>query len=189
MTSKRLSEITGVSVAAISQWLNPLVSKGVFKWCDESGMKFQDVPALEKAKRSGNAYIRMNGTLGLPTPYELTGDERWSPGGELFREYDLGIDDADDAGSWSNAAVEVALGIDNDRDKIIDFSKMHQAFGVNASSGNNGSQNKNIGDNGSGTAKYSEISLKRFADEISVINRQMNDSFTPSQGIPLERWG
>ena len=124
MTSKRLSEITGVSVAAISQWLNPLVSKGVLTWCDESGVKFQDVETLEKAKRSGKAYVRINCTLVLPTPYDLTGDERWSPGGELFRKYDLGLDDGDDSGSWNSAVVEFDPGIEKERDKIAGFSKI-----------------------------------------------------------------
>jgi hypothetical protein len=27
--------MTGVSVAAISQWMNPLVSTGILIWCDE----------------------------------------------------------------------------------------------------------------------------------------------------------
>jgi hypothetical protein len=62
------------------------------------------------------------------------------------------------------------LDTDDCEDKIIDFSKMHQAFGVNALSENNGSQNKNVGDNGgSGSATYSEFSAERFTDEISGI--------------------
>jgi len=56
--------------------LNPLISKGVLIWCDERGGQFQDMESLEKAKRSGNAYVRINGNFGLPTPYELTGDKR-----------------------------------------------------------------------------------------------------------------
>ena len=103
--------------------------------------------SLEKAKRSSKAYVRINGTFGLPTPFDITGNEKWSPGGELFREYDLELDDADDSGSWNDTVAEVDSGVDNDSAKIIDFSKMHQALGVKALSGNNGSQNKNVGDN------------------------------------------
>jgi hypothetical protein len=169
MTAKRVAEITGVSVAAIFQWLNPQISKGVLTWCDEDGVKFADKDSLEKAKRSGNAYVRINGTLGLPSPFDMSGDERWSPGGALFREYDLGLEDADDQGSLNDAVVEVDPPIDNDRDRIIDFSKMHQAFGVKVLRENNGSQNKNISDNGGGSAIYSEISAERHADEISGI--------------------
>jgi hypothetical protein len=169
MAAKRIAEMTGVSVAAISQWLNPLVSKGVLIWCDEGRMKFQDAEALEKAKRSGKAYVRINGTIGLPTPYELTSDERWSPNGELFREYDLELEDADDSGSWNDAHVEVVAGCENDSAKIIDFSKMHQTPGVKVLSENNAFEYKKIGDNGGGSATLSEISAERLTEELSGI--------------------
>jgi len=129
----------------------------------------RDVESLEKAKRSGNAYIRINGTIGLPTPYELAGDERWSPGGEMFMKYDLELEDANDAGSWSAPVVEVDSGIDKDSAKIIDFSKMHQTPGVKALSENNAFENKNIGNNGGAPANYSEISLENIYDEFSGI--------------------
>ena len=61
------------------------------------------------------------------------------------------------------------LDIDNDRDRIIDFSKMHQALGVKALRENDGFENKNDGGNGCGSATYSEISAERHADEISGI--------------------
>ncbi len=54
-------------------------------------------------------------------------------------------------------------------DKIIDFSKMNRPPGVKVLSGNNGSQNKNIGDNGGGSANYSEFSDKRLNDEFAGI--------------------
>ena len=53
-----------------------------------------------------------------------------------------------DSGSWNDAFIEVDPGINNDPDKIIDFSKMHQTLDDKALSENNGSQNKTIGDNG-----------------------------------------
>ena len=169
MTAKRISEMTGVSVAAISQWLNPLVSKGVLIWCDENGVKFQDVEALEKSKRSGNAYIRINGTFGLPTPFDLTGDERWASDGELYREYDLELDHAVDLGGWSDDLVEVAPGIESDSDKIIDFSKMHQSLGVKVLSENNGLENKDVGNNGAGSPNNSDYAADRLTDEFSGI--------------------
>jgi hypothetical protein len=46
---------------------------------------------------------------------------------------------------------------------------MHQPPGVKVLSENNGSQNKNIGGNGSGTVAYSEFSADRLTDEISGI--------------------
>lgn len=37
--------------------------------------------------------MRIRGSCGLPSPYALTGDERWAPGGELYEVYDLGADE------------------------------------------------------------------------------------------------
>ena len=99
----------------------------------------------------------------------MTGDERWSPAGELFKEYDLELDDAADQNSGSDAGVEFTLDTENDPEKIFDFSKMHQALGVNALSENNCSQNKNIGDNGSGSVTYSDYSAERLTNELSGI--------------------
>ena len=74
-----------------------------------------------------------------------------------------------DSGSWNDAFSEVDPGINNDPDKIIDFSKMHQALGVKVLRENNGSQNKNISDNGDGPATCSEYSADRFTKELSGI--------------------
>ena len=59
MTPRALSEKTGVSTAAISQWLKPLIGKGVLSWCDEKGLGFNDVAERERAKRSGKAYLKV----------------------------------------------------------------------------------------------------------------------------------
>jgi hypothetical protein len=48
-------------------------------------------------------------------------------------------------------------------------STIYQVLGVNALSENNDSQNKNIGNNGSKTASFSEISADRLAEEFSGI--------------------
>ena len=77
ITPRALSEKDGVSTAAISQWLKPLIEKGVLSWCDEKGHGFMGVADLEKAKRSGRAYLTVSGGKRLPTVFELTGD----PGG------------------------------------------------------------------------------------------------------------
>ena len=77
ITPRALSKKEGVSTATISQWLKPLIEKGVLSWCDEKGNGFMDVADLEKAKRSGRAYLKVAGGRFLPTVFELTGD----PGG------------------------------------------------------------------------------------------------------------
>ena len=83
MTPRDLAERTGVSTAAISQWSKPLIEKGVLNWCDETGVDFGDDLALEKAKRSGKAYLCVAGGKSLPSPFQLTGDPRWDTGGDL----------------------------------------------------------------------------------------------------------
>ena len=92
MTPRALSEKTGVSTAAISQWLKPLIEKGVLSWCDEMGHRFMGVADLEKAKRSGRAYLTVSGGKRLPTVFELTSDPRWDKEGELHLAYDLHLD-------------------------------------------------------------------------------------------------
>ena len=76
----------------LSQWLKPLIEKGVLTWCDERGIGFTDVADLEKAKRSGNAYLTVAGTRSLPTVFELTGDCSWNEEGDLYSAYDLHLE-------------------------------------------------------------------------------------------------
>jgi len=84
-------------------------------------------------------------------------------------EYDLGLDDADDSGSWNDSVVELDSGIENDSAKIIDFSKMPQTLGDKVLSENDAFKNKNIGDSESGSATYSEISADRLTEELTGI--------------------
>ena len=77
ITPGALSKKEGVSTATISQWLKPLIEKGVLSWCDEKGNGFMGVADLEKAKRSGRAYLKVAGGRFLPTVFELTGDTGW----------------------------------------------------------------------------------------------------------------
>jgi hypothetical protein len=92
---KDLAEVAGVSGAAISQWMKPLISKGVLMWSDEGGEEFPDVKLLEKAKRSGKAFIKVADHNRLPTTFELTGNPDWDNEGELYQQYDLGIESID----------------------------------------------------------------------------------------------
>jgi hypothetical protein len=92
---RTLSEKYSVSPAAISQWLKPLIEKRVLSWCDEKGVGFKDAAELEKAKRSGKAYVKVAGGCRLPTVCHLTGDSRWDAGGEFYELYDLGIEESD----------------------------------------------------------------------------------------------
>ena len=104
ITPKALSEKTAVSVPAVSQWIKPLIEKGTLAWCDENGQEFADSNALEKAKRTGKAFIRVASGKCLPTTYELTADPRWDKGGELYEMYDLMLDEGDGALEMSDDA-------------------------------------------------------------------------------------
>ena len=121
MTPRALSDRTSVSTAAISQWLKPLIEKGVLKWCDETGAEFGDDLALEKAKRSGKAFMSVAGGKSLPSPFQLTGDPRWDKDGDLYAAYELqlgdGGNDGDQASSVTDNIISESVedsGIDSD---------------------------------------------------------------------------
>ena len=116
ITPRALSKKDGVSTAMISQWLKPLIEKGVLSWCDEKGQGFMGVAQLEKAKRSGRAYLTFVGGRFLPTVFELTGDPRWNKDGELYSAYDLHLDG--DVGEQAFCQSEETV---SGQDVIIDF--------------------------------------------------------------------
>ena len=59
----------------------------------KKGRGFLDVSDLEKAKRSGRAYIMVSDRCCLPTVYQLTGNASWDECGELWKLYDLGFEE------------------------------------------------------------------------------------------------
>ena len=80
----------GVSKSALTNWVRGKVYDGLLAWCNDYGEEFADDAALKKAKHSGTAYLKINDAFvvddvtGLPTPFELTGDDSWDQGGELL---------------------------------------------------------------------------------------------------------
>ena len=106
MTPRDLAERTGVTTAAISQWSKQLIEKGALGWFDETGAEFDGDLALEKAKRSGKAYLFVSGGKSLPSPFQLTGDQRWDKGGDFYEAYDLKLDHGD-AGQAGNSDESV----------------------------------------------------------------------------------
>lgn len=91
ITSGNLAEMAGVSAAALSQWIKKRIEKGELIWTDKNGCEFEDEQCLQKAKHSGNAFLRIANPCGLPTPFQLTEEPRWREGGEFFMKYDLKI--------------------------------------------------------------------------------------------------
>ncbi len=75
--------------------MKPLINKGILTWCDEESEEFFNVKLLEKAKRSGKAFIKVGQFNRLPTPFELTGNPDWDIDGELYRQYDFGFESTD----------------------------------------------------------------------------------------------
>ncbi len=71
-------------------------------------MDLWDVADLEKAKRSGRAYLKVAGGRFLPTVFELTGDPGWDKGGDLYVAYDLHLDG--DAGEQEFYQDEETVG-------------------------------------------------------------------------------
>jgi hypothetical protein len=84
-----------------------LIESSVLTWCDEKCAGFEDEKLLEKAKRSGRAYIRVSERCCLPTVYQLTGDTRWGKGGKYRELYDLGIEEDDQYEDGSEVLPEI----------------------------------------------------------------------------------
>jgi hypothetical protein len=119
ITPRSLFKKESVSTATISQWLKPLIDRGVLDWCDEKGVGFKDVADLEKAKRSGRAYLRVSGGKRLPTLFELTGDARWGKGGGLYLAYDLRLNvDSGDREFFQDDETVGGQGIIFDDDSV-----------------------------------------------------------------------
>ena len=128
------------------QTFKKISKEDVLAWCDESGTYFDDVDSLEKAKRSGKAFLCIAKVNTLPSPFDLTGDIRWNKGGDLYETFDLQLDEEDidlatinnsdtnDEPSTDETAVKVLSEKTNDEIKkmLEDFRKNPQAKGENA---------------------------------------------------------
>jgi hypothetical protein len=62
------------------------------------------VKLLGKAKRSGKAFIRVANHNCLPTPFDLTNDDRWDTEGEFYKRFDLELGD-EPAGNFASSEV------------------------------------------------------------------------------------
>ena len=72
----------------------------------------------------------------------MTGDYKWLSVGQLFGDYEIELENAAGLGCWNHTFVEIAQVVENDPEKIIDFSQMHRPAGVTVLSGNSIYQNK-----------------------------------------------
>ena len=113
---KDLAKVEEVSGAAITGWTKNWLEKGVLIWCDDQGVDIK-VKDLKKMKHSGKAYLKTVGINKLPTPFELTGDDRWDVGGQLYEMYDLELDSGDDL-------LSAESGEDDDLNTYDDSEKL-----------------------------------------------------------------
>ena len=184
ISPKNLSKVTGVTAAAISQWMKPWITKGVLTWCDENGNEFPDVKSLEKSKRSGKAFIRLGRLNRLPTPYQLTGDKRWDIGGEFYQIWDLGLDTPNyDVLPFD---AERITPLTSDRPvKIVDpvSPKNDEDDGVKALSEKEGNESENV-------KKYypvteDETKTKELLDKFGALlsNEKQDISGIPSKSV------
>lgn len=170
---KKLAERVDVSVPAISQWMKPWIEKGMLVWCDQSGDEFRDIPSMEKAKRTGDAYVRIRSICGLPSPYRMTNDERWKPGGELYEIYDLELDEKEEeigldgkellpGGESENGEVVSSPGIGKE-------SETQPGDGVKALGEKAGIQNKNDSMGNKKPRIYNHISLEQWTEDLNEL--------------------
>lgn len=160
ITPRGIAEREGVSGATISEWMKPWTQKGVLVWCDEDGVEFPDRSSLEKAKRTGKANVRFHGMCDLPSPYDLTRDERWAPGGELQMFWDLGLGDERDEGE---AEVEVKnRWEEHESDEFEAF----EAINVLVSENEKGMK---LHDTKPKERIYSDVSLEQLIEEFPVL--------------------
>lgn len=135
---KDLAKKLGVTVAAISAWARKKVQDGILTWCDESQRIFTSDADLKKAKHSGKAYLAIAdgytpvNAAGLPTPYDLTHDEKWNDGGELLLKYDLELKNkpkADKVFTGVNQVLTPELNTSKDNEPVKNISDSHEIDG------------------------------------------------------------
>ena len=92
-----------------SQWLKPLIEKGVLNWCDGNGVEFKMLLNLKQRNGPVGRISVVSDRCCLPTVFELTGDFRWDKEGELYSRYDLHLDnDADDRELYPDEKTVIA---------------------------------------------------------------------------------
>jgi hypothetical protein len=70
---------------------------------------------LEKAKRSGKAFLNVAGRKSLPSPFQLSGDQRWDKDGDLYAAYDLQLGDESNGSNHALAVTENIISESADR--------------------------------------------------------------------------
>ncbi len=93
-----LKAVWGISKPAVSQWVSARIKEGVLVRCDDCGNELDGSSESRSLIKSGKSYVKVSDeyaddeAIGLPSPYELSGDDEWSASGKQLHKYDLKID-------------------------------------------------------------------------------------------------
>ena len=152
-------------VKNVSGWTTKNVGAGRIQWCDKDGNFFEDEDELDKAKRSGRAFLKIaenyvNETItGLPTPYDLTADSRWDEDGDLLKFYDLELE--------KRTAVRFVIGDNSVINRVPITVKEDEIFNIIEYSGEEPDGDRVISRNKGGEGNnFEEHTWEGQADEI-----------------------
>lgn len=140
-TYKTLMDAWKISKAAVSNWVKERVKDGAIVWCDNDGKEILDDKELKRAKSASRAFIKMAESyaietyLGLPSPYDLTGDRDWNEGGKLYQQYDLKLNETHEPEAMIEPETESITAPDEDysQDEEVswepDYDELDDEFG------------------------------------------------------------
>jgi hypothetical protein len=93
-----MATAAGVTREALYQWVKPRIAAGKLVWCDQSGTEYIDERILQKDKKAGKAFIKVQDTapaenaFRLPSLFDLTKDSAWDEDGEKYQLYNLDLE-------------------------------------------------------------------------------------------------
>ncbi len=162
----------GISRPGVSSCVSTRVKNGNLVWCDKDGNEWSDDKEMDKARRSGKGYVKISDsytpadTIGLPTPFDLTGDPDWDVGGELYQMYDLELEcgDAGDNGD-----------MEGDKDSGGSLNTSDDSYNVD--------NIKDNGDSGKGfkvLSKRSHKEIKKMIRESAKKKKQEQKPYDPN---------
>lgn len=93
MTPGKLARAVEVTKPTLSDWIKRNISAETIFWSNGLGEPFDSEIGLTRAQKKGTAHLKVAKGPALPTPFEITRDNRWAKGGELYELYNLGLED------------------------------------------------------------------------------------------------
>ena len=193
ITPRRLAKQEGVSGSAISQWCEKWLDQDVLCWSDKDGQRIEG-DKLNRFKRTGKAHLKIFKINRLPTPFELTGDPRWSEDGDLYKFYDLELEPSDPKEHLLSDNTEATTPLNTSKDSYdIDNKQKRDSLtgGVKLISEiSNKNEIKIISKLPKEQKKYDSMDseTKNFADEIGEC-LLVPDERVPTNNKPVRKTG